>query len=155
MNAPGRSDARLGSLLVALQFVLLAWLAFKGVAGLLHARLPIDAVIAAGVSVALGLWVLSANRLGNFNIRPLPRTGGRLIQHGPYRWIRHPMYTALLLAGVAAARFASDLESWLVLAALVAVLVTKARVEERAMTERYPSYRDYQQRTWRFVPGLY
>jgi protein-S-isoprenylcysteine O-methyltransferase Ste14 len=155
MNAPGRSDARLGSLLVALQFVLLAWLAFKGVAGLLHARLPIDAVIAAGVSVALGLWALSANRLGNFNIRPLPRTGGRLIQHGPYRWIRHPMYTALLLAGVAAARFASDLESWLVLAALVAVLVTKARVEERAMTERYPSYRDYQQRTWRFVPGLY
>jgi protein-S-isoprenylcysteine O-methyltransferase Ste14 len=42
-----------------------------------------------------------------------------------------------------------------VLAGLAAVLVTKARVEERAMTERYPSYRDYQQRTWRFVPGLY
>jgi protein-S-isoprenylcysteine O-methyltransferase Ste14 len=155
MNAPGRSDARLGSLLVALQFVLLAWLAFKGVAGLLVARLPIDGVIAAGVSVALGLWALSANRLGNFNIRPLPRAGGRLIQHGPYRWIRHPMYTALLLAAVAAARFANDLETWLVLAALAAVLVTKAHVEERAMTQRHPSYRDYQQRTWRFVPGLY
>jgi protein-S-isoprenylcysteine O-methyltransferase Ste14 len=155
MNAPVRSDARLGSLLVALQFVLLAWLGFKGVAGLLLARLPIDAVIAAGVSLALGLWALSANRLGNFNIRPLPREGGRLIEHGPYRWIRHPMYTALLLAGVAAARFASDLETWLVLAALGAVLLTKARVEERAMSERHPSYRDYQQRTWRFVPGLY
>lgn len=155
MNAPGRSDAQLGSLLVALQFVLLAWLAFKGVAGLRLARLPIDAVIAAGASVALGLWALSANRLGNFNIRPLPREGGRLIEHGPYRWIRHPMYTALLLAGVAAARFASDLETWLVLAALAAVLVTKARVEERAMSERHPSYREYQQRTRRFVPGLY
>jgi hypothetical protein len=55
MDAPGKSDARLGSLLVALQFVLLAWLAFKGITDLLVARLPIDAVIAAGVSVALGL----------------------------------------------------------------------------------------------------
>ena len=155
MNAHGRSDARLGSLLVALQFVLLAWLAFKGVAGLLLGRLPVDAAIAAGVSVALGLWALSANRLGNFNIRPSPRVGGRLIEHGPYQWIRHPMYTALLLAGVAAARLAADLETWLVLAGLAAVLVTKARVEERAMIERHPSYRDYQQRTWRFVPGLY
>jgi protein-S-isoprenylcysteine O-methyltransferase Ste14 len=65
------------------------------------------------------------------------------------------MYTALLLAGVAAARFANDLETWLVLAALAAVLVTKAQVEERAMTQRHPSYRDYQQRSWRFVPSLY
>lgn len=155
MDAPDRSDVRLGSLLVALQFVLLIWLAFRGAAALFAVRLPIDAVIAAGLSLALGLWALSANRPGNFNIRPLPRAGGRLIRHGPYRWIRHPMYTALLLAGVAAARFANALETWLVLAALATVLVAKAGIEERAMSARHPGYRDYQQHTWRFVPGLY
>lgn len=149
------SDAWLGSMLVSLQFILLAWLVFKGAGGLVAGRSPIDAVIAAGAAIALGLWALSANRLGNFNIRPLPRAGGQLIQHGPYRWIRHPMYSALLLAGAAAARVAGDVETWLVLVALAVVLVIKANVEERGMSERYPAYREYRQRTRRFVPGLY
>jgi len=150
-----RSDARLGSLLVALQVALLAWLAVKGVAGLTVGRLTVDAVGLAVVGIALGLWALSANRPGNFNIRPVPRSGGELVQHGPYRWIRHPMYSALLLAGLAAARVAGDVESWLVLAVLVVVLVIKANVEERGMIERHAGYRDYRKRTHRFVPGLY
>jgi len=155
MSGHSGSDARLGSLLVALQLVLIVWLAFKGASGLVVGRLPLDAAILTAAAAALGVWALSANRPGNFNIRPAPRAGGQLVQHGPYRWIRHPMYSALLLAGVAAARIAGDLETWLVLVALVVVLGVKARVEERAMVERHPAYRDYQLRTRRFVPGLY
>lgn len=155
MARVARSDARLGSLLVALQVALLAWLAVKGVAGLTAGRLTLDAVGLAVAGIALGLWALSANRPGNFNIRPVPRSGGELVQHGPYRWIRHPMYSALLLVGLAAARVAGDVESWLVLAVLVVVLVIKANVEERGMIERHAGYRDYRKRTHRFVPGLY
>ena len=155
MARVARSDARLGSLLVALQVALLAWLVVKGVAGLTVGRLTVDAVALAVAGMALGLWALSANRPGNFNIRPVPRSGGELVQHGPYRWIRHPMYSALLLVGLAAARLAGDVESWLVLAVLVVVLVIKAKVEERGMIERHAGYRDYGKRTRRFVPGLY
>jgi protein-S-isoprenylcysteine O-methyltransferase Ste14 len=155
MRTRTSSDAWLGSMLVILQLALLAWLTLKGIAGLWAGRLPVDGFLLAAAGIALGLWALSANRLGNFNIRPLPRAGGRLIQHGPYRWIRHPMYSALLLAGVAAARLAADIETWLVLGALAVVLVIKAIVEERGMVERHPAYREYQQRTRRFVPGLY
>jgi protein-S-isoprenylcysteine O-methyltransferase Ste14 len=154
MHQP-RSDARLGSLLVALQFVLLAWLAVEGVRGLAPGRLPIDAIVLAVGAVVLGLWALSANRLGNFNIRPMPRAGGQLVQQGPYRWIRHPMYSALLLAGAGAARIAGDAAAWLVLAALAAVLIVKSRVEERGMLAQHAGYRDYQARTRRFVPWLY
>ena len=142
-------------MLVALQFALLAWLAVKAAAGLAAGRLPVDAAIAAAAAIALGLWALSANRPGNFNIRPLPREGGHLVQHGPYRWIRHPMYSALLLAGIAAARLSGDGVSWLILLALAVLLRIKAGVEERGMIERHPAYRDYQGRTHRFVPGLY
>jgi protein-S-isoprenylcysteine O-methyltransferase Ste14 len=155
MAHPPRSDARLGSLLVALQFVLLAWLAVEGVRGLAAGRLPLDALALAVAALALGVWALSANRLGNFNIRPTPRAGGVLVQHGPYRWIRHPMYSALLLAGVGAARIAGDATAWLVLAALFVVLVVKSRVEERGMLERHAGYREYRARTQRFVPWLY
>lgn len=147
--------ALLGALLVGLQFVLLAWLAVQAATGFDAGRVPIDAAVAAAAAVALGSWALSANRPGNFNIRPLPREGGHLVQHGPYRWIRHPMYSALLLGGVAAARLSGDGSTWLVLAALAVVLRIKSAVEERGMVARYPAYQDYQRRTRRFVPGLY
>jgi protein-S-isoprenylcysteine O-methyltransferase Ste14 len=155
MERQDTPPALLGALLVGLQFVLLAWLAVKVAMGFDPARLPIDAAVAAAAAVALGSWALSANRPGNFNIRPLPREGGHLVQHGPYRWIRHPMYSALLLAGVAAARLSGDGSTWLVLAALAVVLRIKSAVEERGMIARYPAYQDYQRRTRRFVPGLY
>jgi protein-S-isoprenylcysteine O-methyltransferase Ste14 len=147
--------ALLGALLVGLQFVLLAWLAVQAATGFDPGRLPIDAAVAAAAAVALGSWALSANRPGNFNIRPLPREGGHLVQHGPYRWIRHPMYSALLLGGVAAARLSGDGSTWLILVALAVVLRIKSAVEERGMVARHPAYQDYQRRTRRFVPGLY
>ena len=155
MTRSGAAPSALGAVLVGLQFALLAWLAVKAAVGLGAARLPADALAAAAAAIALGLWALSANRPGNFNIRPVPREGGHLVQHGPYRWIRHPMYSALLLAGVAAARLSGDGYSWLILLALAVVLRIKAGVEERGMVVRHLAYQDYQKRTRRFVAGLY
>lgn len=147
--------ARLGTALVVLQFLLLAVLAWKAAAGMDAGRLAPDALVFLAAGVALGLWAVSANRPGNFNIRPVPRAGGQLVQHGPYRWIRHPMYSALLLAGLGAARLSADAGGWLALIALALVLAVKAGVEERAMLAQHPAYADYRRRTHRFVPGLY
>ena len=155
MKDSASPQAWLGALLVGLQFALLAGLAVKAATGFDVARLPVDAWLAAAAAVALGVWALSANRPGNFNIRPMPRAGGQLVQHGPYRWIRHPMYSALLLAGVAAARLSDEAAAWLLLAALAVVLRIKAGVEERGMAAQYPAYADYRRRTRRFVPGIY
>ena len=155
MTRRSAAPSALGAVLVGLQFVLLAWLAMKAAAGLNSGRLPADAFVAAAAAIALGLWALWANRPGNFHIRPVPREGGHLVQHGPYRWIRHPMYSALLLAGVAAARLSGDGVSWLILLALAAVLAVKAAVEERALAAHYADYPGYQKRTRRFVPGIY
>jgi len=145
----------LGSLLVALQFALLAVLLALGGRGLAAQIPPPDAFVLAAGAVALGLWALSANRPGNFNIRPLPRAGGQLVRHGPYRWIRHPMYSALLLGAAACARAADTPLVWVALLALALVLVVKAAVEERALLQRYPDYRAYRQHTHRFLPFVF
>jgi protein-S-isoprenylcysteine O-methyltransferase Ste14 len=178
MNAPASSPAALwvGQALVALQFALLAamgWRAAHGSTFLLHT--PVGALQAAGSAHAdavvgsarglapgglllaaalLGLWTLTANRPGNFNIRPEPRHGGVLVTHGPYRWVRHPMYTAVLLAAAAAALAAGGVPDALLWAALLAVLWAKADVEERALLGCFADYAGYRGRTWRFLPGL-
>jgi protein-S-isoprenylcysteine O-methyltransferase Ste14 len=144
---------RWGPLLVAAQFGLLAALAGAiALAG--WPALPFGAALCAVAGALLGSWALTANRPGNFNIRPLPRAQGQLVTAGPYRWIRHPMYSALLLvaaAGVAWVPSGPTLALW---ALLAGVLWLKAGVEERALRACHPGYADYCRATRRFVPGL-
>ena len=168
-----------GRLLVAAQFVLLGALALAAWAGVravdwataaddagLLLRLLLAAV-AIGAGVALGAAALRANRPGNFNIRPEPHASGQLVQAGPYRRIRHPMYSAVLLVGLGAALLAGAVPATgfvtglaapaalATLAALAVVLALKAGVEEQALSRRYPAYAAYVASTSRFVPGLY
>ena len=138
------------ALLVLAQFLLAAGL-------VLSARWwPPDALAltlaAPGAAIAVWAWVVMG--LTRLRVMPSPREHAALITRGPYRWIRHPMYTgllwltaALLLAGFAWWR----LGAWL---ALAAVLEVKAREEERLLAERFPEYRDYCRRTSRFLPGF-
>lgn len=152
MNRTDAGRGWLGMLLVALQFLLLGLLAWSAAAALSRAGLALDAPVLAGTALILGLWALTANRPGNFNIRPAPRAGGELVRHGPYRWIRHPMYTSLMLAGAAAARLAGDDRTSFAFAGLVTVLFVKSCIEERGLVARYPEYQDYRRSTWRFCP---
>ena len=142
-------------MLVALQLALIAFLAVIGVPAFLSGRTPPLAWAMAAAGVLLGLWALACNRPGNFNIRPAPREGGQLVQEGPYRWIRHPMYTAVMACGLACASAATSSWGWLGVAALVAVLATKATFEERWMLAAHPGYAAYRARTRRFVPGIF
>ena len=112
-------------------------------------------MLAAGV--ALGAWALSANRPGNFNIRPMPKAGGQLVRSGPYAWIRHPMYTAVLLAGLAGV-YGVDIPGRTLVGtaflALLGVLWVKAGLEEQWMAAQHPDYAAYQKDTSRFIPWL-
>lgn len=155
MNEGAAPPRWVGSLLVTLQFALLGVLAWQALPALGRDGWPADAILLAAAALGLGLWALSANRPGNFNIHPTPREDGTLVQHGPYRWIRHPMYSTLLLAGLAAARLAGGIAPWLTLTALAVVLAAKAAVEERALLLHHAGYAAYRRRSWRFVPGLY
>lgn len=144
----------LGSLLVGLQFGLILLLGASVVPLALAGQVPLSAGLLAAVGLALAAWALWAYPPGSFNIRPTPRTDGQVVQRGPYRWIRHPMYTSIALCGLACTCAVQQLWVWLALAAMGLVLLTKALLEERWMTEQHPDYADYQARTKRFVPWL-
>jgi len=141
-------------LLVLLQFGLLLALAWVALPAALTGAIPWAAWLSFGLALGLALWAFTANRPGNFNIRPIPKAGGELVTHGPYRWMRHPMYTAFLLGAFALARTADVSAAWLAWATLFLVLWVKSSLEERWMQVEHPGYADYRRRTRRFIPGL-
>jgi protein-S-isoprenylcysteine O-methyltransferase Ste14 len=104
------------------------------------------------LGVALGLW--SALRLGRgLTPSPLPNGAVDLVTRGPYRWVRHPMYTAVMLI-VAGVTIRSG--SVVVLAEAVALVIlfnVKARWEEHRLDEAFPGYRDHEAVTGRFLPA--
>jgi protein-S-isoprenylcysteine O-methyltransferase Ste14 len=134
---------------------------FLGVQTLFLTILPISAepglLRAVGTVLfvlALVLTMVSRRQLGKSWVdleeaRILPEH--RLVSHGVYRYVRHPIYTAdlLLFVGLQLA-----LNSWLVLGALVLlpVLFWRTSREERQLADAFPGYAEYRKRTKRFVP---
>ena len=146
---------RTGYLLVILQFGLLLWLAVLAAPRMLRGDLPWSSLLLLGLSAALGGWTLLHNRLGNFNIRPAPKASGVLVTAGPYRLIRHPMYTSVLLVAAALAAVSGSLTAWLAWSALVLVLYAKSSLEERWLGEHHPQYKAYCMTCKRFVPWVF
>lgn len=107
------------------------------------------------VGIALGAWTLTANRPGNFNVRPEPKSGGVLVTSGPYRHVRHPMYLAglVMMAGFCVGY--GTPWRWAALAALAGVLGAKMVIEEAAMAARHPGYAAYARSTKRIVPFVW
>ena len=149
--APGAGSSLYSFALVALQLSLIFAIAVPP--GNPPWSAAASALVAAGLAV--GLWALSANRPGNFNVRPEPKAGGQLVTGGPYRLVRHPMYLAVLLVTAGCCTGYGTTWRWAALLALVVVLTLKARVEEQAMTALHPDYADYARRSKRFLPYLW
>ena len=140
-----------GQLLVATQFALIGWLIWP----LTPQTWSLPALLLVGCAAGLGLWTLVHNRPGNFNIRPEPKVSGRLITSGPYRYMRNPMYSALLLFAAAEVLAYADLWKIACWIALALVLAAKAMLEERGLRAQHPGYDEYAKRVRRFIPGLF
>ena len=118
------------------------------------------AVILGAIAFATSLWVFrrSHKELGrNWSITLEIRDQHRLVDTGPYAFIRHPMYTSFMLMGLGQAFL---LPNWVAgLAGLVGFAVLfflRVAKEERMMLENFgPQYRAYMERTKRLIPYLY
>lgn len=139
-----------GALLVLGQFACIAALAAGGAW-----RLPPWAwgLFAVGLLV-LG-WAFASLGARNFTVMPEPRAGGALSARGIYRWLRHPMYTAVLLCGAALAFGAPSAVRWVALPLCLAVLVLKIRYEEGLLATRYPAYAERMRGVKRLLPGVW
>lgn len=140
--------------LVIAQFVLIALLAspLSDFVPTSPLRLLGLALLVAGIALALA--AARSMRATRFSVLPEPRDGGTLVERGPYRFVRHPMYAAVLLCGFGACIAHGDARHWLWLGLIGIVLWLKIRREERFLLEAYPAYADYRRRVGALIPGV-
>ena len=106
------------------------------------------------LGLALAVWA-RVHLAANWGTPMTQKDDPELVTSGPYRWVRHPIYTGILAAGAGTA-VALDW-SWLVAVGLAAVYFAyAARVEERFLAERFPdAYPAYRRSTKMLLPFLY
>lgn len=153
MAAYRRDEQAVAWSLVAVQAVLLAGLVFAPGARvwavpLWLADVAIVMIAAGGVAALVGAAGLGAGLTAS----PLPSAAARLRTTGLYAWVRHPIYSGLLLAGAGVVLLGGRLSRVAVWAVLLLLLWGKSRFEERKLAARFPGYRDYEARTPRLIP---
>jgi protein-S-isoprenylcysteine O-methyltransferase Ste14 len=126
--------------------------------GLHVARWPIFIIglVITVLGIALRQWAVLA--LGQFfTVQVQVRSGQTVVNTGPYRWVRHPSYTAIIMSFVG---IGIALENWLSLLVLIVVptsgLVIRIRVEERALLDALGEpYREFSRSRARLLPKVW
>lgn len=141
--------------LVAAQFLFLILLGFMPW-GSLWPR-DISTLVIGLVLVALGVGIALAagGALGRtLTPSPIPKADGQLVTGGVYALVRHPIYSGLLVLGLGLVVIGASVLHLLAWVALLSILMTKSRFEERMLADHYPGYREYAARVGRLVPGV-
>jgi protein-S-isoprenylcysteine O-methyltransferase Ste14 len=139
------------AILVGMQMVCILFLLVKIPA--LHSDLW--ALIVSFIGILLGFWAIVTMKLDNLSVIPDVKQDARLVMKGPYKVIRHPMYSAVLLTFFP---FVIDRPSTFLVvffSLLLATLLIKLNYEEKLLRNHFRDYDVYSKHTWRLIPFIY
>ena len=123
--------------------------------------LPVGAVAVAGsivylLSAALTAWALAENRYAEAVSRVQDDRGQRVCSTGLYTFVRHPMYSAIIMWCVAVVMVLPSVWVALVSAAVAAVIVVRTALEDSMLARGLAGYAEYQRSVrWRLIPFVW
>jgi protein-S-isoprenylcysteine O-methyltransferase Ste14 len=110
------------------------------------------ALVAAGLAFAIWARV----HLGrNWSSKVVVKEDHSLVRDGPYRWVRHPIYTGMLLALLGTALAIGEWRGFLALACALIGVLFRVHAEEARMGETFSEYAQYRRQTSALIPGIY
>ncbi len=147
----GLRKSLLAWMLVFMQFVLIGLIVLTS--PLFSLKLWVICSIMLGI--ALGLYSIYTIRIGNFNITPDVSPHGQMVASGPYRILRHPMYTAILITiwPMVAGHFSYLRLAFAIL--LTLVLIVKLHIEEGYLKKAFIPYMEYTRNTYKLIPFIW
>ena len=103
----------------------------------------------------LAFWAMGVMKLGNFNVVPTPVENGVLVSAGPYKLIRHPMYTSIFIFAMATLTDQFNYIKLVISLVLVVGLIVKMLFEEDLLCKHFSGYKDYMMKTKRVIPFVW
>jgi len=112
-------------------------------------------LILCALGAILGVLTLCYNKIGNFSVYPEVKEKATLITSGPYYYVRHPMYSSLIVMMIGIALYNYHWLNAFGVAMVAVAVIKKANKEEKLLLMRFPEYANYQQESQRFLPFIY
>jgi len=113
-----------------------------------------NVIIVQIAALVLALWARRSLGLRSFHLTAEP-TEGTLVTSGPYRVIRHPIYTAACLFVWPGALAHHSFPAFVLATLVTAGALIRIIYEERTLAERYPEYARYADTTNRMLPYVF
>jgi len=108
------------------------------------------------IGFSLALWSVFVMGIGRFNIQPEVKKEALLITKGPYKVLRNPMYSGLILFFGATVIETLDIINISVFVILIIVLLSKIRLEEKYLSQKFgSSYNEYKKKSYRLFPFIF
>jgi protein-S-isoprenylcysteine O-methyltransferase Ste14 len=99
-------------------------------------------------------WAVWSLRFLDRNVSVLAQARD-VVDRGPYRWVRHPLYVGEIVSSLGVAVAANSYPAFGLWLALCGLQAYRAVREEQVLAQALPAYRNYRSRTAALVPGLF
>ncbi|MGA8852839.1 MAG: isoprenylcysteine carboxylmethyltransferase family protein [Christiangramia sp.] len=103
--------------------------------------------------IILLLGMLQLNK--NLSPFPTPKANSEFVKTGLYKFVRHPIYTGILLNFLGYGIYSGSVFRILITLVLYILFIMKARYEEKLLMKRYNNYASYREKTGRFFPKIF
>jgi protein-S-isoprenylcysteine O-methyltransferase Ste14 len=146
-----------GNLLVLGQFILLGLLIFVPSSGLNTGVFSYFLSVVSLTSLFLGFVILALSALAlgkSLTAHPIPGKNAVLVTDGLYKFVKHPIYSGVILAAFGLTITGGFFPHVIFFVALVLLLNYKASFEEKLLASAYAGYAEYAKKTGRFIPRL-
>jgi protein-S-isoprenylcysteine O-methyltransferase Ste14 len=112
--------------------------------------------VAVAAGGGLPLWAVAANPFFSGLVRIQRDRGHRVVDTGPYRFVRHPSYAGSIVYMIGVTFALGSYVALPAAAVLCAVLVVRTALEDRTLREELDGYADYARRVrFRLIPGIW
>lgn len=102
--------------------------------------------------VIIAISILQLNK--NLSPFPSPKENSELIITGLYKWIRHPIYSGILLLAFSFALYQNSGFKILISFFMLILFYFKTGYEEKQLSLKFPEYKNYKMNTGRFLPNF-
>lgn len=105
---------------------------------------------------ALPYWAMMVNDFLTVTVRLQEERGQRPVTHGPYRFVRHPMYVGAILSFLGSPLLLGTWWAFIPASIATTAMIVRTALEDKTLQAELPGYTDYAQHTrYRLLPGVW